>query len=63
MAASPIPKVNSRNLVPSGVKWIDRRRDMLRMKENDEEAGRLRDMCFTRIPYSAGRVLKKSASL
>jgi hypothetical protein len=36
---------------------------MLRMKENDEEAGRLRNMCFTRIPYSAGRVLKKSASL
>ena len=56
MAASPIPNVKSRNLVPSGVRRIDRHRDMLEAKENAGALRRLRSGCFTRVPHPIDRL-------
>lgn len=55
MAASPIPKVKRRNLVPSDVKRIDRRRDMPRTKVIAEETVRLKSGCFTRVGHPIDR--------
>src|SRR6185295_11892326 len=57
MAASPIPNVKRRNLVPSDVKRIDRRRDRPRKEVRTVEKSGLKRGYFTSVAHPSGQII------